>query len=225
MPRGSEDARGSCTMRELPMSWAAVVLAVLSGLAAPAGAAEPPGLDTVVAWMTGSFSSAAQAAADPEFLDIRLEMAPIWPGAGTVRWLYVEQAAGDRLETPYRQRVYRLREIEKGLVESEIYTIADSERLVGAGHDVAVRGRLTPGDITLREGCTVYLKWTGDSYAGGTLGTLCASDLRGAAYATTLVTLGDGRLESWDRGFDAGGHQVWGSEKGAYVFVRDQAGR
>ena len=66
MPRGSEDARGSCTMRELPMSWAAVVLAVLSGLAAPAGAAEPPGLDTVVAWMAASSSSAAQAAADPD---------------------------------------------------------------------------------------------------------------------------------------------------------------
>jgi len=212
-------------MRELPMSWAAVVLAVLSGLAAPAGAAEPPGLDTVAAWMAGSFSSAAQAAADPEFLDIRLEMAPIWPGAGAVRWLYVEQAAADRLEAPYRQRVYRLREIEKGLVESEIYTIADPERLVGGGHDAAVRGRLTPGDVTVREGCAVYLKWTGESYAGGTLGTLCASDLRGAAYATTLVTLGDGRLESWDRGFDAAGTQVWGSEKGPYVFVRDQAGR
>lgn len=56
-------------MRELPMSWAAMVLAVLATLtvtAAPAGAAEPPGLDTAVAWMTGSFSSAAQAAADPD---------------------------------------------------------------------------------------------------------------------------------------------------------------
>jgi len=212
-------------MRELPMSWAAVVLVVLSGLAAPAGAAEPPGLDTAVAWMTGSFSSAAQAVADPEFLDIRLEMVPIWPDAEDARWLYVEQAAADRLEAPYRQRVYRLREIEKGLVESQIYTIANPERLVGAGHDAAARERLTPADLTVRDGCTVYLKWTGDSYAGGTLGALCASDLRGAAYATTLVTLGDGRLESWDRGFDGAGAQVWGSEKGPYIFVRDEAGR
>jgi hypothetical protein len=53
-------------MRERSMTRAAMVLAMLSGLVAPAGAAEPPGLDTVAAWMTGSFSSAAQAAADPD---------------------------------------------------------------------------------------------------------------------------------------------------------------
>jgi len=212
-------------MREWSMRRAAMVLAILSGLAVPAGAADPPGLDTVAAWMTGSFSSAAQAAADPEFLDIRLEMAPIWPGSSEVRWLYVEQAAADRLDAPYRQRVYRLREIERGLIESEIYTIAGPERVVGAGHAAAARERLTPAGLTVRDGCAVYLKWTGDAFAGSTLGTLCASDLRGAAYATTLVTLSDGRLASWDRGFDAAGTQVWGSEKGPYVFVRDRAGR
>lgn len=215
-------------MRERSMRRAAMVLAMLATLtvtAAPAGAAEPPGLDTVVAWMTGSFSSAAQAAADPEFRDIRLHVASIWSEVNGVRWLYVEQAAADRLDAPYRQRVYRLRQIEPGLVESEIFTVAGPERVIGAWRDEAIRGRLMPEQLTLRAGCTVYLKWTGDAFAGGTLGTLCSSELAGAAYATTLVTLGDGRLESWDRGFDAAGVQVWGSEKGPYVFVRDEAGR
>ena len=201
-----------------------MALAVLSELAVPAGAVEPPGVETVAALMSGSFSSAAQAAADSEFRDIRLHVAPIWPAVEGVRWLYVEQAAADRLDAPYRQRVYRLREIEPGLVESEIFTIAGPERVIGAWRDEAIRSRLTPGQLTLRAGCTVYLKWTGDAFAGGTLGTLCSSELAGAAYATTLVTLGDGRLGSWDRGFDAAGVRVWGSEKGPYVFVRDQVG-
>ena len=55
---------------------------------------------------------------------------------------------------------------------------------------------------------------------GGTRGEGCASNLRGAAYATSEVVIMPGRIESWDRGFDAEGHQVWGAEKGAYVFVR-----
>jgi hypothetical protein len=29
-------------------------------------------------------------------------------------------------------------------------------------------------------------------------------------------------LVSWDRGFDADGQQVWGAEKGPYVFTRSE---
>ena len=56
-------------------------------------------LDQLAAWMTGTFSSASQAAADPaHFFDIRLIMVPIWEdlAQGDERWLYVEQAAIDR---------------------------------------------------------------------------------------------------------------------------------
>lgn len=55
---------------------------------------------------------------------------------------------------------------------------------------------------------------------GGTIGRACASGLRGAAYATSDVVVGPGRIASWDRGFDAAGIQVWGAENGAYVFLR-----
>jgi hypothetical protein len=37
--------------------------------------------------------------------------------------------------------------------------------------------------------------------------------------ATSEVVVSPGRIESWDRGFDAEGVQVWGAEKGAYVFL------
>ena len=37
--------------------------------------------------------------------------------------------------------------------------------------------------------------------------------------ATSEVVVSPGRIESWDRGFDAEGAQVWGAEKGAYVFL------
>jgi len=34
------------------------------------------------------------------------------------------------------------------------------------------------------------------------------------------VTLTADRMVSWDRGVDAGGRQVWGAERGGYVFDR-----
>jgi hypothetical protein len=30
-----------------------------------------------------------------------------------------------------------------------------------------------------------------------------------------------GKIVSWDRGFDASGAQVWGAEKGGYIFLNE----
>jgi len=34
------------------------------------------------------------------------------------------------------------------------------------------------------------------------------------------VVITETQMVSWDRGFDAGGKQVWGAEKGGYVFKK-----
>ena len=76
--------------------------------------------------------------------------------------------------------------------------------------------------LAVRPGCSVVLRYAGPGrMTGSTQGDGCASALRGAAYATSEVTLTAGELESWDRGFDAKGNQVWGSTKGAYRFVKE----
>ncbi len=69
---------------------------------------EHPDLQDLARYMTGSFSSAQQAAQDTAFLDIRLEAWPLWEHRDDGIWLYVEQADAGALDTPYRQRVYRL---------------------------------------------------------------------------------------------------------------------
>jgi len=69
----------------------------------------------------------------------------------------------------------------------------------------------------------VNLFWRGDGYyTGSTVGKLCESNLRGAAYATSEVTVKSDRIISWDRGFDNEDNQVWGAEKGGYVFLREK---
>lgn len=193
--------------------------------------------------MTGSYSSAAQAAADPDYADIRLEMRRIWPGRIDLRgpderamiWVYVEQAAASALERPYRQRLYRVVAKSAGdeaWIESEVYTLpGEALAYAGAWRDPARFDGLSPRQLAFKEGCTVTLRSgrgaspEADELTGGTTGTGCASDLRGAVYATSEVTITGDELRTWDRGFDAAGNQVWGATKGPYIFRRVEASR
>ena len=194
--------------------------------AAPAEATEPPApvaatADDLAAWMCGIFDSSAQAEADTTYFNIRLAVSPIWPDRGDGPWLYVEQAVAARPEAPYRQRVYRVQQLSDDLFQSEIYTLPDPEATIGAAPEAEIWDSVSPEDLELRAGCDVMLRWNGqDRFVGSTIGESCASSLRGASFATSRVTVEDGRLRSWDQGFDAAGEQVWGAEKGPYDFVR-----
>ena len=75
--------------------------------------------------LTGSFSSQQQAAADPEFRDIRLHIVPIWTHRPDGPWLYVEQAAAEALDKPYRQRVYRLSQTGNDTFRSDVYLLPE----------------------------------------------------------------------------------------------------
>jgi len=178
------------------------------------------GVATLAEWLTGSFSSAAQAATDDEFFDIRLHMAPIWAGREDGPWLYVEQAVASAEDRPYRQRVYRLREVEPGLFESAVFTLPDPDAAIGAWRASERLEGVSPVDLEPRAGCAILMRRDGAAFVGSTLGTLCPSDLRGARYATSEVRVTLDGLVSWDRGFDATGTQVWGARTGGYVFDR-----
>jgi len=75
--------------------------------------------------------------------------------------------------------------------------------------------------LITREGCTVILKKTDENiYEGSTNGKECQSDLRGAKYAVSEVKISKDGITSWDRGYNEKDEQVWGAEKGGYIFVR-----
>lgn len=180
-------------------------------------------LRDLLAYMTGSFSSAKQAAADPDnYRDIRLHMTPIWRDREDGPWLYVEQAAATALNAPYRQRIYRLSAAADGTLLSDVYTLPGDALTYAGGWSTPERfAGLTPADLTLREGCSLLLRRAGESFNGATSGTGCASDLRGASYATSEAMIYADRLVTWDRGFDAAGKQVWGATAGGYEFRRE----
>lgn len=206
------------------------IVVILGAMAAGCASRSPkvdeasPGLGALVSWMSGSFSSAAQAAEDPEnYRDVRLHMTPMWTDRSDGPWLYVEQAMATSLDKPYRQRVYRLSKGKvKATFESAVFELpGDPLVFAGAWKTPELVAGLTPQDLTQKQGCSIILQFGDGAFRGSTLGTDCLSTLRGAAYATSEVTIESDRLISWDRGFDGDGWQVWGAEKGGYIFMKE----
>ena len=192
-----------------------------TGCAAVARQADrPSAVSEVARRLTGSFSSEAQAKEDPAFLDVRLHMAPIWTSRTDGPWIYVEQAMATALDKPYRQRIYRLVDRGDGAVESLVYELENPAERVGAWRDPSRFDADSPESLVLRDGCSIVLEPAGEAWIGSTNDRDCESSLRGARYATSEVVLLEQGLDTWDRGFDAEGKQVWGATKGAYRFRR-----
>jgi len=178
-------------------------------------------INKLVTMMEGSFSSEEQSKSDSDYYDIRLHMKRIWPEISSAYYLYVEQAVASAQEKPYRQRVYRITNTYEGRFESAVYTLKDPLRFAGEWKKENPLSDLTPDSLTSREGCSVILTLMNeDTYEGSTEGNNCESDLRGAKYATSEVKISKDGIISWDRGYDAEGKQVWGAEKGGYIFKR-----
>lgn len=195
------------------------------------GSSDSATLGDLVALMTGSFSSERQAAEDPDFFDIRLHMTRIWPSERNGAWLYVEQARSDALDKPYRQRVYFVTPMtfvggdgrSHTTFRSEVWLLpGDPLAMAGAWAEPARLDTMGPHLLTQKVGCEVVLVPGADgTFAGSTLGRACPSERGGATFTTSEVTITPSGLQSWDRGFDDAGKQVWGAEKGGYRFERE----
>jgi CpeT protein len=203
-----------------------VVALIHAGCGVEVDVAAPPAtiapeVDRLANWLTGSFDSSAQAARDAAFLDISLNACRVWPSRTDGRWIYLEQARSDALDRPYRQRMYRVRFDADGRLVSEVFAFAEGMRpAAGSWRDPGSLDTVMPELLLPREGCAVHLRWNGGRFEGGTEGEGCESSLAGASYATSEVVIDATSISSWDRGFDATGTQVWGSEAGAYEFLR-----
>jgi CpeT protein len=178
-------------------------------------------LKQLLQYMTGDFSSEAQSKRDSDYFDIRLHIYPIWTADKANHWLYVEQATAAAQNKPYRQRVYKVERDGDTGFKSIVYTLAEPAKFVGGYKNAALFDQIKPADLSLREGCTVFLKKqrTG-AFIGATDGSGCESTLRGAKYASSKVTITANMLQSWDQGFNEKGEQVWGATKGGYEFIK-----
>lgn len=168
--------------------------------------------------MAGNYSSEKQSKEDVEYYNISLRMVPIWKDRG--HFLYVEQAIFDKQDKPYRVRIYKLSKRGTEYI-SEIYTLKNEADWIGKWKDPSAFDALALDAIELKSGCEVILKRiSAQNYAGATGEKTCPSELRGASYASSKVTITPTELISWDQGFDKDGKQVWGATKGGYHFIK-----
>ncbi len=166
--------------------------------------------------MQGHYSSEKQSISDESYFNISLRMTPIWKGKGN--YLFVEQAMFDKQDSPYRVRVYKVYQRNNEFV-SEIYTVKNEKNWIGKWDNPKAYDALTEADIELKSGCEVVLQQKPDgTFSGKTGDKTCPSELRGASYASSIVTVTPKQIISWDQGYDKDGKQVWGAEKGGYVF-------
>lgn len=177
-------------------------------------------LETLASWLEGSFNSEEQAKTDSDYFYITLEMKPIWEMRKDGKWFYVEQAVAAKRDKPYRQRVYHLTQNGRKIT-SEIYTLPNPLRFAGEWKKDNPLFSLTPDSLTVREGCAMIIeREDSKTFAGSTNGKDCKSNLRGASYATSEATITEEKLVSWDRGFNEKDEQIWGAEKGGYIFIK-----
>lgn len=175
-------------------------------------------LHELVTIMQGNYSSQAQAQRDKNYYNISLRMVPIWKDKG--HFLYVEQAMFEKQDKPYRVRIYKIYQRDSEFV-SAVYTLKDEKKWIGKWKTPDAFDALTINDIELKEGCEVILKRTkANEFSGKTGIKTCPSELRGARYATSIVTLTENSILSWDQGFDEMDKQVWGAENGGYEFIK-----
>jgi len=184
-------------------------------------AAAPLAADQAARLLPGRFDSAAQASADPAYRALQLTACRVSAPELGPSVFYVEQAQMEELERPMRQQLQVIEpRVPSGtLAAIRVFDLKLPEYSVGlcTRHQTGV---YTRAEVQERVGCTVTLLWSGTSFHGETSGTACPSTLRGARYATSDVVLDEAGMRIWDRGFDASGRQVWGPDKGPYVFKR-----
>lgn len=198
----------------------------------PPPPANPPVEERLATLLTGKFDSSAQAARDKSYFDVSLVICPVTSQLGD-RVLYVEQALSTSLTKPYRQRLYVIERVGDTAARSRVLELVAPTRAVGACGRPD-KPTFAAEDAKELPGCAVDMQWVSDHFEGRTgdqewSGTefrpsrtpdACKNDFQGASYATSHVSLFADRLESWDRGYDGAGQQVWGATKGGYVFVR-----
>lgn len=179
-------------------------------------------LALLVSYLEGNFNTLEQSKTDTNYYHIVLHIKSIWTLRSDGIWMYVEQAVGRKQDKPYRQRIYKISESGDNTFLSEVYTFENPLQYAGAWKDENLIASLTPEMLKKREGCTVYIKKTGsDTFEGETRGKECQSDLSGAKYASSTVTIKPDMFISWDRGFDEKDEQVWGAETGGYIFKKE----
>jgi len=185
-----------------------------------------PGMEPLLSWLSGDFSSKEQAGYDSRFTSAELRLREIWPGYQGYRWVYAEQYMTLRSIRPFRQRIYRFSPAPDGRILMAELTMPRAIDFAGAWRQPALLDSLTPQQLSLRHGCEIWLSRTASGeYAGHTRVGHCATDFGGASTLVQHIWIGPNSIRLLDRAYDNQGGSRWGSPGEGYVYLRKSSER
>jgi len=174
----------------------------------------------VAARLIGVMETSAQARVDPDAPNVRMTTCPVQLEDSEGIFLYQEQALLQGLYRPYRQRFLRIAPSPDGKqVESKSFKPVDPQRWIGLCERPERDRTLQANDFS-DTGCSVFLVLVDKTYIGKTQPEGCPTNFRGAVTITNTIFLHTTGMDTWDRGFDAQGNQVWGAQERPYEFRR-----
>ncbi|MDY6939662.1 MAG: CpcT/CpeT family chromophore lyase [Cyanobacteriota bacterium] len=172
----------------------------------------------VVSYLVGTMDSSAQAIAHRDAPDVRITTCPIAVPTISAAFLYQEQALSMNLDDPYRQRFLQIApNNSEDAVESKAFKLANPEAWIGLC-DRPASDRVVTIDELGETVCSLFLQPERNGYRGTTPEEGCPTNFRGAVRITNTVFLDATTMETWDRGFDATGNQVWGADDRSYRY-------
>lgn len=180
-------------------------------------------VNSVVSHLVGVMDTSAQASANPEAPSVRMTTCRVQITDSPTQaipsvYLYQEQALTDNLDKPYRQRLLQIKpSAGDRTVESKSFKPQNPESLIGLCNKPETQRVIQLSNLG-ESVCSVFLKPTEKGYLGETPPQGCPANVRGAVKITNTILLHSEGMDTWDRGYDAQGNQVWGAEDRSYQY-------
>ncbi|NJP09564.1 MAG: chorismate mutase [Leptolyngbyaceae cyanobacterium RU_5_1] len=180
--------------------------------------------DEVSSLLEGKMDTSAQAMANSKAPSVRMTTCRIQvsgtPANQPSIFLYQEQALTHKLAQPYRQRFLEISPNPSSQsVRSLSFKPANPAPWAGFCNKPTAERIVNRNDLGSPI-CSVFLKRSGNRYIGNTPINGCPTNVRGAVRVTNRIELSKSGMNTWDRGFDANGKQVWGAQSESYQYRR-----
>lgn len=201
------------------VSYLAVVFSLLSQLSF----ASENQIDLLKSRLLKVYDSSNQSLFQPDYFDVTIKhcevnVTNVPKSESSSIFMLVEQAISTFVDRPYRIRFVKLKYDQATDTYLSVNFEPENPRQWSG---TCYSDEVTTVDYQQFSDakCTIELKKIGDDFVGSTPEQGCKSEFNGATVFRSRTTISDGKILSWDQGFDDFGNQVWGAVKGPYQFV------
>ena len=173
-------------------------------------------------WMEGSFTDANRDGSNGKTGTYWLHQARIWPSRSDGIWIYSEFVRDQATDSPLQQVVFRVNDNLAGGIVVKTYRLPGNPmRFLGDWRTPRMFNAIEPMNLKPQPGCRIDLKRdSSGALSGSGSGSECPSNLPGATYQQTGLTLGPMEIVLRLKGFDESGTQVFGTRSEGLTLER-----